>query len=224
MKNSAKLIKESIQLFNEDHHQDQLNSIYHKIPSGSCNGCGNCCEESVHLFYSEFLSIYQYLEKENKVDETLEKVKTFHRNEWAKPQKCVFLTKDNLCEIYAVRPLVCRLFGHKSKHQHNKDYKKIKKRNKSVDQAVYIEYGVHISKEVLNHKIKFCKSFESDKVLSPEARTLIMDEMYGLEMNYLTADIISDEDFEKSLTQWFIDYFIKDYKDPRVKIEAISRQ
>jgi|GEM_PF-572353 len=213
-----KNIKESLEMYHEIEHDQSLETIYKEIPSGQCSGCGNCCAESVHIFYSEFLSIYDHLVHLDKLEETLDRVKAFHVQEWSKAQKCIFLDSDNRCEIYPVRPLVCRLFGHKSKKQHNKDYKLIKKRNKQVDKAIFQVHGVHISKEVLKHKIRYCKDFIKDQDMPLGDHNALMDRMYGLEMVYLAEGYIDEGDFDKSLTQWFVDFFLPDLKDPKVRI------
>lgn len=224
MKKNLKTINDSIEMFDDMQHHQALNNLYSRISSGSCKGCGHCCAESVHLFYSEFINLYKYLISEDLLDSTIEKVKVFHKQEWTVAQKCIFLQADNRCGIYPVRPLVCRLFGHKSKSQHNKDYRTIKKRNKAVDKWVYDQYGVHIAKEVLNHKIKYCKSFAPRQVMTTKDHQLLMDDLYGLEMHYLSEDLMDDQDFEKSLTQWFIDFFVEDYKGADIKVENLLKK
>lgn len=196
-KNLEQLDK-SLELFIVSDHDQALEAIYNHIPTGTCAGCGKCCAESVHLFYSEFIRIIKYLRENQGLEDALDRVECYYKNEWVKTQACVFLKADNSCEIYPVRPLVCRLFGHKSKGKHYKDYKKILKKNRLIDKAIYKTYGVHISKAVIKHRIKYCDDFKTIEPMDDHAMKALMDQMYGLEMDYLQNELIQEDAYEKA--------------------------
>ena len=223
MKNKLDDLNKSLELFNHQEHAEVLDSIYRKIPEGTCSGCGGCCAESVHLFYSEFIRIIKYLKENGGLENTLERVEEFYNNEWLKPQGCVFLKEDKTCEIYSVRPLVCRLFGHKSKAKHYKDYKKILKKNKSIDKEFYKAYGVHVSKAVIKHRIKYCKDFKTLSSMDEESIKMLMDHMYGIEMDYLQEELIQEDAYEKSLTQWFVDYYLSKVCTTEKKVKGLRQ-
>lgn len=78
-----------------------------------CKKCGNCCRRGfVYIAENDIKNISLFL----KIS-TIEFIKNYTENIlWLgkvlkfKDAKCVFLSKDNLCLIYDVRPVQCRTF------------------------------------------------------------------------------------------------------------------
>jgi len=84
--------------------KNKMENIYNQIPEFDCKHCHKCCGPII-WFKTEDILIKDYMKKHN-----IENVKwttdEFQKNE----MKCPFLKNDR-CEIYQVRPIVCRLQG-----------------------------------------------------------------------------------------------------------------
>lgn len=103
--------------------RERLEEIYKQIPDGfGCKRCGGCCGP-VTWFEPERIVVQEYCRKHNieyrewweSFEDVKKKIdrdggKTIEEEDF----KCPFL-KGNLCIIYPVRPLICRLQGHLSK-------------------------------------------------------------------------------------------------------------
>ena len=73
--------------------------------NGECSGCGRCCTNILPLSQKEIQKIKSYIGQY--------KVTPVNRNnvltkEYSKV--CPFLSKENKCNIYKVRPEICRRF------------------------------------------------------------------------------------------------------------------
>jgi hypothetical protein len=75
--------------------------LYAQIPSMTClSGCSNCC------------CIVRFSRYEVAQISTAKIIRAiFMRFRRATSQQCPYLTEDNRCGIYEVRPFVCRLYG-----------------------------------------------------------------------------------------------------------------
>ena len=75
--------------------------LYAQIPSMTCpSGCSDCC------------CIVRFSRYEVAQISTAKIIGAiFMRFRQATTQKCPYLTENNRCSIYQVRPFVCRLFG-----------------------------------------------------------------------------------------------------------------
>jgi Fe-S-cluster containining protein len=78
-------------------HED----LYGLIPDMTCpSGCSDCC------------CVVRFSRYEVAQISTVRKIRAvLKRFRQATTQKCPYLTEDNRCSIYQVRPFVCRLFG-----------------------------------------------------------------------------------------------------------------
>lgn len=89
---------------------DERNS--HAIGSPCVKGCAHCCTDDFDVHFSEFLAILDYLEFGNEI-KRYSKWKNLIAN-W-NPKltgSCFFLEQtDRTCNIYEVRPLICRNYG-----------------------------------------------------------------------------------------------------------------
>lgn len=204
MELSKETISLSKALFKEEKMAERLQAIYHKIPEGSCNGCASCCVESVHAFYTEFLSIHQYLIDANQLDEMMKKIEDHYFNELTRKQPCPFLDEKNRCIIYEVRPHVCRLFGHSTREEHDQNYAAILEQNMEANNYFKENYKVSLPDEVVYHKINFCEFFCSEIKFSQKEKLSLIDELFMLETNFLMDDLIDDEMLNMSITNWFI--------------------
>jgi Fe-S-cluster containining protein len=67
-------------------------------------GCSSCCQPGLTVFSVERLAIREWLEQR---PELLEKLKQQPEN----PAACRFLDETGACQIYPVRPIICRTQG-----------------------------------------------------------------------------------------------------------------
>jgi hypothetical protein len=82
----------------------RLNAIYAQIPSMQCNHC-HACSSPIFWFYPEECNIREFM-KEHNIPYVTWTEEEFKKN----GMKCPYL-HSNRCQIYPVRPIVCRLQG-----------------------------------------------------------------------------------------------------------------
>jgi len=204
MKLLKKNIEKSIKLADEKDFFVKLNKTYGGIPRGTCNGCTNCCMESVTAFYIEFLNIYKYLRQNgNLYQELMPKIIEYYFLELVKKTHCPFLDEKGKCSIYEVRPLTCRLFGHASKKEHEENYSKVLRENRKSSNYFKGAYGLEIPKEIVNHKIEYCKQFEVDKKIKRQERQSLTDNIFVIESNFFMNGLITEEFLGTGLVSWF---------------------
>lgn len=205
MEISKDKIQASLALAENSKLFEELNDIYSSIPSGECEGCTKCCMESVNTFYIEFLNIYRYVSNiDGFTEKWIKHIEDHYFNELIEKKACPFLDEVGKCIIYPVRPLVCRMFGYATKEEHESNYEQVYEMNNDADEYFYEEYGVHLSKEVVNHKIEFCKSFKSGRKITLKERQGMIDKMFKLDSQFLMEDLIPEDAINISLTNWFI--------------------
>ncbi|MCH4887321.1 YkgJ family cysteine cluster protein [Acidaminobacter sp. JC074] len=204
MEITKKMIEKSNVLLKNNNLISNLNDIYSEIPSGKCNGCAKCCVESVHAFYVEFLNIYKYVQDKGMYETIMKRIEDHYFNELVVKQACPFLTTENTCMIYEVRPYVCRLFGHSTRQEHEANYQNILEQNLEADAYFFETYGVHLSQEVIYHKINFCQAFKAEKPISQNEKLNLIDRLFMLDTQFLMADILPEEMLNMSITNWFI--------------------
>lgn len=197
-------LERSMDLLDSNKMIDRLNQVYARIPSGKCNGCAKCCTEAVHAFYTEFLNIYRFVVANDLLDQVMERVENHYFNELVEKKNCPFLEADNTCLIYPVRPHVCRLFGHASKEEHEANYENILAQNLDADAYFFDTFGVHLSEEVIYHKIDFCEFFSTDTKFSQNDKLELIDDLFMLDTQFLMEEVIDDDMLNMSITNWFI--------------------
>ena len=160
--NNTEIIK-SINYAEKNQLFEKLNNIYDTLPKGKCTGCGNCCMESVGINLIEFLNIYNYLQDKDELrKKSIGRIMDYYFMEFMEKKSCPFKDENNMCLIYEVRPLNCRLFGHWKKEDYNKNLKDITEKNQQYKNIMKGKYGFDISDEVVNYKIKYCEDFIPD--------------------------------------------------------------
>ena len=105
---------------NESIKNMSINTYENRTHKGHCIKCGSCCTAFLPLSEEDIIVIKQYLstheikpEHNNNTYDTIDTV-------------CPFLSKEGLCLIYEVRPLICRVFKcNKTGQQVNQRYKKL---------------------------------------------------------------------------------------------------
>lgn len=78
----------------------KLRTLYARIPDAvGCQKCGGCCGALVPALKAENDAAWQYAKAHN-----------FSPN--PQERNCIFLHPDSKqCQVYAVRPFLCRIFG-----------------------------------------------------------------------------------------------------------------
>ena len=91
----------------EDILADMKNGVYDFTVDGKCSSCGQCCSNFLPVSQKEIKQIRRYIEK-HKIKECRHLVPLAHKVfDWT----CPFRNNtERKCEIYPVRPAICRDF------------------------------------------------------------------------------------------------------------------
>lgn len=228
-------IYKSIEYAKENNLINELNKIYESVPSGDCTGCGKCCMESVGINLTEFLNIYDYLSKNDELKKLcMSKVIDYYFTEYIKKSPCPFKDENNRCLIYPVRPLNCRIYGHWTKEDYNKNLDSVSDRNKEYSNLIKEEYGFDISEEVVNYRIKYCESFKpEERYLEKSERLSFSDDIMILDSKIYSKSILDIEFKDRGIVEYFIESMLNDdlaynikirvSKDVSVRNRAINR-
>lgn len=204
---------------------DKLNNIYDNLPKGECTGCGNCCMESVGINLIEFLNIYNHLQDKDELrKKSLDRIIDYYFMEFMEKKSCPFKDENNRCEIYEVRPLNCRLFGHWKKEDYNKNLNDITEKNRQYKNIMKGKYGFDISDEVVNYKIKYCNSFiPEERYLSKSERLDFADSLMVLDSQLFSKGIIDIEFRDRGIVEYFIDSLLNQNVSYNIKVR-ISKE
>ncbi len=204
---------------------EKLNNIYETLPKGQCTGCGSCCMESVGINLIEFLNIYNYLQDKDELrKKSLDRIMDYYFMEFIEKKSCPFKDENNRCEIYEVRPLNCRLFGHWKKEDYNKNLKDITEKNQQYKNIMKVKYGFDISDEVVNYKIKYCEDFiPEDRYLSKSERLNFADNVMVLDSRLFSKGIIDIEFRDRGIVEYFIDSLLNQNMSYNIKVR-ISKE
>lgn len=222
--NNADILK-SIDYAKKNQLFEKLNNIYDTLPKGQCTGCGNCCMESVGINLIEFLNIFNYLQDKDELrKKSLDKIIDYYFMEFMEKKSCPFKDGNNRCEIYEVRPLNCRLFGHWKKEDYNKNLKDITEKNKQYKRIMKGKYGFDISDEVVNYKIKYCEDFIPERgYLSKGQRLNFADNLMVLDSRLFSKGIIDIEFRDRGIVEYFIDSLLDQNVSYNIKVR-ISKE
>lgn len=211
MKNlNEKTIIKSLKTAENSGYFQRLNKLYDTIPQGKCRGCTNCCMESVHTHYIEFLNIWQYLQETPHLKRQLwPKIIKYYFLEMVEKDHCPFLLEDSSCSIYLYRPMVCRLFGHWEEEEYEQNYKTVQKENLKSAKTFKNSFDIAIPREVLNYKIEYCRAFEVRKKITKSQRQTLSDSMLTMESAFFMRGLLTEEFLNTGLVSWFV-YTIMD--------------
>ncbi|SHJ92691.1 YkgJ family cysteine cluster protein [Tepidibacter formicigenes] len=198
---------------------ESLNKLYNSIPNGECNGCGNCCMESVGANFIEFLNIYNYIQKSKDMKYIImDRILDYYFLEYTKKIPCPFKDEKNRCSIYSVRPLNCRIYGHWIKEDYEKNYERIKKENIDFAKNMNKNYGINISDEVLNYKIKYCEDFKPSKgYMTKEERMNFYDSVVMLDSKLYSRGIINTTFKDRGIVEYFIESIFYENTSKNIK-------
>ena len=222
--NNTEIIK-SINYAEKNQLFEKLNNIYDTLPKGKCTGCGNCCMESVGINLIEFLNIYNYLQDKDELrKKSIGRIMDYYFIEFMEKKSCPFKDENNMCLIYEVRPLNCRLFGHWKKEDYNKNLKDITEKNQQYKNIMKGKYGFDISDEVVNYKIKYCEDFIPDnEYLSKSERLGFADDLMVLDSRLFSRGVIDIEFRDRGIVEYFIDSLLHQNISYNIKVR-ISKE
>lgn len=207
-----------------DHgHLDQLEILYGKVPTGTCAGCTRCCSESVNMSYVEFLNIHEHFVGDgNLMDhpDFVNRLIRYYLLELVQPMKCPFLNASNLCEIYSVRPLPCRIFGNTTKVAYDFNYKGIKSQNVKVAFQLLQESNLKMPKSVLHKEIGFCEDYVVDERMDKSSVQTLYDQLVNMDGELAFKGLLKPTEFNQNLVGWFIEILL-DEIDPKVLSRAM---
>lgn len=118
-----------------------------------CQQCGKCCANILLLSNTEIKRIKKYIQNN--------KIKPINRQSVMLPYQdiCPFLTQDNKCSIYEVRPTICKRYQCYKTPDYDLDYRNLQATN--ILKTFYPkEYCLDIDLSNINVKIK-----ENNKIL-----------------------------------------------------------
>ena len=222
--NNTEIIK-SINYAEKNQLFEKLNNIYDTLPKGKCTGCGNCCMESVGINLIEFLNIYNYLQDKDELrKKSIGRIMDYYFMEFMEKKSCPFKDENNMCLIYEVRPLNCRLFGHWKKEDYNKNLKDITEKNQQYKNIMKGKYGFDISDEGVNYKIKYCEDFIPDnEYLSKSERLGFADDLMVLDSRLFSKGVIDIEFRDRGIVEYFIDSLLHQNISYNIKVR-ISKE
>ena len=222
--NNTEIIK-SINYAEKNQLFEKLNNIYDTLPKGKCTGCGNCCMESVGINLIEFLNIYNYLQDKDELrKKSIGRIMDYYFMEFMEKKSCPFKDENNMCLIYEVKPLNCRLLKNKKKEDYNKNLKDITEKNQQYKNIMKGKYGFDISDEVVNYKIKYCEDFIPDnEYLSKSERLGFADDLMVLDSRLFSKGVIDIEFRDRGIVEYFIDSLLHQNISYNIKVR-ISKE
>lgn len=223
--NNTDILK-SIEYAKKNQLFEKLNNIYSTLPKGQCTGCGNCCMESVGINLIEFLNIFNYLQDKDELrKKALDRIMDYYFMEFMEKRSCPFKDENNRCEIYEVRPLNCRLFGHWKKEDYNKNLKDITEKNRQYKSIMKGKYGFDICDEVVNYKIKYCEDFiPENRYLTKNERLNFADNVMVLDSRLFSKGIIDIEFRDRGIVEYFIDSLLDQNMSYNIKVRISKEQ
>lgn len=204
---------------------DSLNKIYKKVIPGNCSGCGNCCSESVGTSFVEAEVIFESLKNMDKVrqEAILEKLMNYYFDIYEIRHKCPFLDENKLCEIYEVRPLNCRIYGHWKKDEYNANLERLRLQNADISSVILEKYGYKVSDGYLEFYIEYCDKFKGD-ILSLNLRNELYDELIVLDSKYFVKNKIFSAYEDKGVVEHIIDKLFSKQKIYELKMNGKLNQ
>lgn len=183
----------------------RLNELYATVPEGECQGCADCCMESVETHWIEFLHIYDHLQKRPEILQKLRpNILRFYLLEGVIKLHCPFQIEQRRCAIYPVRPLPCRLFGQWGAEDYAANYA-VTLRNNQASKAYYQErYKLVLPDTVVNHLVPYCQRFIKPQDLTMDDFYDLLDGIMAIQSRLLMEGLV-DEDFTApGLVSWWM--------------------
>lgn len=173
---------------------EKLNSIYDSLPETTCDRCGTCCTVPPPAYIVEYLNMFRYL-KENlghRIPGILDKAVRFYFLELADINlKCPFLSEENLCLVYPVRPLSCRGYGLVK----NEGFSGNRGEMEELAARYREKYGIILPEEVINYKLPECGKVKisGNKKTSVEHLEVAVSYVAQLESRLFPVELVDGE-------------------------------
>lgn len=87
-------------------HGADFNHVVDNSNCGHCSCCGECCSDIIPLTVDEINRLKRFVKKNHYKANTKIRVPMTATYDMT----CPFLNADNKCDVYAIRPEVCKLF------------------------------------------------------------------------------------------------------------------
>ena len=85
---------------------DNFGKVVDNSIGGKCSCCGECCSDIIPLLKEEIITLRHFVKKNNYIANT--KALKVHGDVY--DCTCPFLNAENKCDVYDIRPQICRLF------------------------------------------------------------------------------------------------------------------
>ncbi|MHB1041454.1 MAG: YkgJ family cysteine cluster protein [Eubacteriales bacterium] len=172
----------------------ELETIYGELPETECERCATCCTVPPPGYLLEFLNLYRFLKTNLLAQraEIMKRVAEYYFLEMADIKvKCPFLSGDNDCLVYPVRPLSCRSYGLK-KGKENDDNEAMKR----TAQYYREKHGIELPQEIVQFRLpancEKVKVARGKPLKSGDIERVITD-LAKLEMNVAPAEYVEQD-------------------------------
>lgn len=172
----------------------ELEIVYEELPETECERCATCCTVPPPGYLLEFLNLYRFLRTNLLAEraEIMRRVTEYYFLELVNiAVKCPFLSGDNNCLVYPVRPLSCRSYGLR---QGKENYD-----NSAMEQTAryYREkHGIELPREIVDFRLPAnCEKVKVAKGKSLKKGDIerLITELAKLEMNVAPADYVEQD-------------------------------
>lgn len=207
-------------------YRESLNGIYEKVGTGDCSGCGSCCSESVGASFVEAEVIFDTIKQMDveKRSAIINKMLEYYFDVYDVRQKCPFLDEKKLCQIYEVRPLNCRLYGHWEKVDYEKNLQRLKAQNLEISRLIKEKYGYKVSDDYLGFSIGYCNIFKG-KLFSSAKRNELYDALIVLDSKYFVKNKILTAYEDKGIVEHIVEKLLSKEKIFDLKVNGgLSRK
>lgn len=121
--------------------------------NGVCSRCGSCCADILPLLSTEIVTLRNFVKKNNYKANT--RVNALMVNPY--DGTCPFLNKDCGCDVYEIRPEICRLFKCWDKNPATAEWEVLPKEVKEAFLKYYRKNPIvsSIRKEVFGQEVPF---------------------------------------------------------------------
>lgn len=174
---------------------DKLNSIYEGLPQTNCERCGTCCTVPPPAYIVEYLNMFRYMKKNlaDLIPVLVEKSVRFYFLELVDINlKCPFLSDENLCLVYPVRPLSCRGYGLSKK---DKAFMGMRGEMEELAERYRVQHDIMLPREVVDFQLPECGNVrvEGDKKISTELLEVAISYVAQLESQLFPAELVDKE-------------------------------
>lgn len=177
---------------------DSLNEIYSELPRTSCKNCASCCKwGSPPAFFIEYLNMYKFVRDHlhsNWESFLTRSAEYFYLELVDTNQTCPFVSEDNKCLVYEVRPLTCRVYGLLSKREFEMGDRA--QGLKFLADKLWEEYQIKVPEEIANGVLPWCGNVRNStrRRIKKEVLAGIATKVAKLDTNYFPVYMVDNEE------------------------------